>query len=299
MSGKTWFTLTCLAEASRLKSFKDYQFIHDDVERGASMDLEHYFGSRVAKRLTTPPNGISSTVEEFYFNINEALDRGPCIYILDSMDALSCAADIEQFEKERKAHAAGKEVTGSYGTGKSKANSEGLRLLMGRLESTGSILVIISQTRDNIGFGAQFNPKTRSGGKALRFYAHCEIWTSVVKTLKKKVKGKDRQVGAVTRCEVKKNRSTGQQHKVEVQFYHSYGIDDLGSLVEYLIEEGHWTKSGAKIKADDIEFIGSLNGLLSHIEDKGIEGVVREIAGEVWDEIQTATQLQGRKRRYE
>ena len=299
MSGKTWFTLTCLAEACRLKAFKDYSFYHDDVERGANMDLAYYFGARLTKRLEEPPNKTSTTVEEFYYNINEALDIGPCIYILDSMDALSCKADMEQFEKERKAHATGKEVTGSYGTGKSKANSEGLRHLMNRLQETESILIIISQTRDNIGFGAQFNPKTRSGGKALRFYAHCEIWTSVVKTLKKKVKGKDRQVGAVTRCDVKKNRSTGQQHKVEVPFMHSYGIDDMTSCVEYLIDEGHWKKNGSLINAEDIDFKGQMKPLLVHIEETGAEDIVREIVEEVWNEIQDSLRVKDRKRRYE
>lgn len=298
-SGKTWFTLTCLAEACRRKSFKDYALIHDDVERGANMDIEYYFGSKLRKRLTTPPNGISATVEEFYYNINTALDNGPCIYILDSMDSLSCVADLEQFEKERKAHAAGKQVTGSYGTGKSKANSEGLRLLMGRLEETGSILIIVAQTRDNIGFGAQFNPKTRSGGKALRFYAKTEIWTSVVKTLKKTVRGKPRQVGAVTRCDIQKNRSTGQQHKVEVPFMHSYGIDDMTSCVDFLIEEKHWTKSGSTINAPDLEFKGKMSNLLAYIESEGLEDVVREIVGEVWDDIQNAVGNTNRKRRYQ
>lgn len=299
MSGKTWFCHTMMAEACQLRAFKEYQLIHDDVERGAKMDIEYYFGKRLARRLTIPPLGISTTVEEFYFNVNEALDRGPCIYICDSMDSLSCAADIKQYEAERKAHAEGKETSGSYGTGKAKANSEGLRLLMGRLEETGSILVIISQTRDNIGFGSQFNPKTRSGGKSLRFYSHVEIWTSVVKTLKKKVRGIDRPQGAITQCRVEKNRINGQKNRIEVPFYHSYGIDDMDSCVEFLLNEKHWKKSKASIVAEDLEFKGTKGKLLQHIENNDLEPIVREIVGEVWNEIQDAMLVTGRKKRYE
>lgn len=299
MSGKTWFTMTCLAEATRRKSFKDYALIHDDVERGANMDVEYYFGSRLAKRLSRPPHGLSTTVEEFYFNINEALDEGPCIYILDSMDSLSCSADIEQFEKERKAFASGKEVSGSYGTGKSKANSEGLRLLMGRLEATGSILIIISQTRDNIGFGAQFNPKTRSGGKALRFYAKCEIWTSVAKTLKKTVRGTARVSGAVTRCHVKKNRTTGQEHKVDVPFLYGYGLDDVTSCVDFLIQEKHWSKKGSKVDAPDIDFSGTLEKLVAHIEEEELLDVVQDVVLDVWNDIQSSMISTGRKKKYD
>ena len=299
MSGKTWFCYTMLAEACRLRSFKDYALIHDDVERGAKMDIEFYFGKRLLKRLTKPPNGISSTVEDFYFNINEALDRGPCIYICDSMDSLTCKADVKQFEAERKAAAEGKEVSGSYGMGKAKANSQGLRKLMQRLEDTGSILVIISQTRDNIGFGAQFNPKTRAGGRSLRFFNHVEIWTSVVKKLTKTVRGKSRTIGATTQCRVEKNRINGSKPRIEVPFYHTFGIDDMDSCIEYLISEKHWKKSGQVIKAKDIEFEGNKTKLLKHIDENDLHEVVQEIVGEVWHEIVNATAVTGRKRRYE
>ena len=44
-SGKTWLTLSCFAEASLNPAFKDYRFVFDDVENGALMDIEHYFGA--------------------------------------------------------------------------------------------------------------------------------------------------------------------------------------------------------------------------------------------------------------
>lgn len=299
MSGKTWFTMTCFAEAAQKQSFQDYAFIHDNPEQGANMDVEFYFGAACRERLQEPPSGgPSRTVEEFYINLNKALDQGPCIYVLDSMDALDADSDEEQYEKERKAYEQGKDATGSYGTGKAKANSQRMRRVTRRLKETGSILIVICQTRDNIGFGAQFNPKTRAGGKALRFYAQMEIWTSVAKTITKTVRGKKRQVGVITKLAIKKNRHNGQLHSVEVPIYHSYGIDDIRSCVEYLIEEKQWSKSGSKIKAKELDLIGTDVKLIKEIEEQGLERRLRRIVTKTWNEIVDATRITDRKSRY-
>lgn len=298
MSGKTWFSMTMLAEAVSKRHYDDYTLIYDDIERGVNMDVPYYFGQDVEDRIEEPPRGISDSVEAFYFNINDALDNGPCIYILDSMDSLTSIADQEQFEKEAKAHEEGKDVSGSYGTGKAKANSKNLPLVVEKLAETGSILIIISQTRDNIGFAAQFNPKTRSGGKALRFYAHVEIWTSVVKTLTKTVRGKKREIGANTKCKIAKNRCTGQRGDVEVPFMHTYGIDDVASLITYLLDEKTWTKSSQTINAKGLDFKGTEAKLIEHIEAEKLEDVVADIANDTWKDIQEQSKTV-RKRRYE
>ena len=63
MSGKTWTSLTCFAEACLNPAFKNYQLIFDDVEGGAKMDVEYYFGKEVARRmkLNSPPPSKAST----------------------------------------------------------------------------------------------------------------------------------------------------------------------------------------------------------------------------------------------
>ena len=297
MSGKTWLSLTMFAEASRRRAFKDYQFIFDQPEAGALMDIEFFFGKRAARRLGDPLNGISRTTQEFYFNITDAMERGPCLYVLDSMDALNDIDDVQQFEKMKKAHKSGKDSSGSYGTGKARTNSQGLRLVMDMLQQTGSILLIISQTRENIGFGAQFNPKTRSGGKALRFYANVEVWTSVIGQLKKTVKKKERSIGSMVRADIIKNRHNGQKHKIAIPIYTSYGMDNTGSCVDFLVDEGHWSKPKLTIDAHDLELTGTRDNLIGSIEDNDMETVTAEIVGEVWNEIIDESRLD-RKARY-
>src|SRR5437879_1564032 len=54
MSGKTWISLTCMAEATLNPRFKNHKLILDQPEvGGASMDIERYFGRQVVENLVT------------------------------------------------------------------------------------------------------------------------------------------------------------------------------------------------------------------------------------------------------
>lgn len=306
-SGKTWMTLGCLAEAAANPNFDKYRLIYDDVEGGALMDLEKYFGKRLVNRIESPSqtakgNGRNSTsVESFYYHVQDALDaKQPFIYVLDSQDALESKAAKAKFLEQKKAWEEGKDAAGSYGDGKAKYHSEHLRHVIGGLRKSGSILLIVGQTRDNVsGFG--FEKKVRSGGKSLRFYANIEIWTSVVGKIKKKVNGKDRTVGVECQAELRKNRVTGKVGKdraIVFPIYHGLGIDDIGSCVDFLIEEGHWKKDGKGHEAHELMLSGTREALIAGIEEDGLEGKVRALTQQVWSAIE-AQCVPDRKPRYE
>jgi RecA/RadA recombinase len=306
-SGKTFMCLGCLAEACRNKNFNNYRLIYDNVEDGAMMNIQKYFGQAVVDRLEAPSydkqgNAVfSETVEGFYDHLDDACQEDrPFIYILDSMDSLTTTASDDKFREGKAARAKGKETTGSYGDGKAKLNSENLRRFMTPLRKTGSILIVISQTRDNIGFGAMFNPKTRGGGRSLKFYATLEIWSSVKGLIKKKVRGKDRQVGIVSLVHVKKNRVDGKDRQVTVPIMHSVGVDDVASCVDYLVEEKTWKKSDKGIiDATDLDFKGTRDQLIQHIEKEGLEKTLHILVKETWDDIEKACEGFKRKSRYE
>lgn len=314
-SGKTWLSMSFFAEACANKAFKDYRLIFDNVEGGALMDISYYFGKEVAKRLESPKmeEGLpvcSDTVESFYYNITTALKKGkPFIYVLDSQDSLTSDQSKKKFNQHKKADSTGEEAAGSYGDGKAKYHSENIRHVLAGLRKTGSILIIIGQTRDNLGFG--FEKKTRSGGKALRFYANLEIWTSLALKLKKTVRDKERTVGVNCLAEVKKNRMTGKVGKdraVTIPIYYDLGIDDIGSCVDFLIAEKHWglvrgaestgRRKGGRIDAHDIMIEGSRKQIIAYIEEEDLEEKVRQITAKVWAEIEEACKP-NRKKRYE
>lgn len=301
-SGKTFLSMTCLAEALQHPTFKDYRFIYDNVEDGNNIDLENLFNKKVADKVEAPAKDEdgdpmhSAIIEEFYYNLDDAIKEGkPFIYILDSMDGLDSEEDNEKFEKQKEAYKKGKQISGSYGMSKAKTNSTTLRKMINRLKKNGSILIIISQTRANIGFG--FKKKTRSGGKSLRFYATIEIWNTVIQKLTKTVKGKKRTIGTKVKLKIEKNRITGGEHEVEMCIYPSYGIDDIGSCVDYLVDEKWWSKKGSKIKATEFDIECSRKKLISHIEEKGLVKKLQMITGKCWNEIKEACALE-RKSRY-
>lgn len=300
-SGKTWLAMSVFAEASINPRFAEHRLIYDGGEYGALMDISRFFGEGAANRIEPPAideDGkpkYSSTTGEFYFSLDDAVKQGPVIWVLDSMDSLDAQEDIDKFDERKEAARKGKEITGSYQLAKPKENSTSLRRVVNRLAKNGSILIIVSQTRDKIGFG--FEKKTRGGGRALTFYATLEIWTSQVGKITKTVRGKKREQGVTVKARVKKNRISGKDRSVEFPIYHSVGIDDVGCLVDYLIEEKHWLKKGGGFSAPEIDFDGSREAIIHHIEQTSQERVVRRLAGEVWQEIEEATAVR-RKSRY-
>lgn len=307
-TGKTWFSITCMAEAANDPRFDDYELILDDVEYGSLMDIKKYFGDKLAKRIRAPRGTIetaecpkslplcSESLEEAYDNIETCVSEGPCIYVLDSMDVLEAKDDQKKAAEDKKARGEGKEVGGSYGMAKAKLNSTRLRGIVNKLRKTKSILIIISQTRDNIGFG--FETKTRAGGRALKFYAHLEIWSSLLKKIKKKVNDKDREQGAFSQLKIAKNRYSGWKGKVTVPFLRGYGIDDIGSCIDFLVEEKHWKKGTNGIIAKEFNTGLSRDKLIKAIEQNELVPKLREVCKTVWDDIESRV-IPERKPRYE
>lgn len=306
-SGKTFLSLTCLAEAASNPEWDSHRFIFDNVEDGALMDIQKFFGSKVADRIEPPAIDAegepspSRTIEEFYFNLDDALkDDRPFIYVLDSMDSLSSDYEGDKFVEHKRAFKKGTEAPGSYGDGKAKINSSGIRIALRKIKEKNSILIVISQTRDNLGFG--FETKTRSGGRALRFYATIEMWSSCGKSIEKTAMGKTRKIGAWSDIEVKKNRVSGRERKVSIPIYPAFGMDDIGSCVGFLLAENHWEKAkgkgAGKIEVPEFGFSGTEAALIKKIEEDGLEQDLRDIVQDVWNEIEAACDP-GRKPRYE
>ncbi len=305
-SGKTFISLTCLAEAAIDKRFDKYRFIYDNAEGGALMDIRKFFGQQVADRIEPPAvddNGepiYSRTVEEFYYHVDDAIKLGrPFIFIEDSMDSLSSEAESDKFDEHKKAYRAGKEAAGSYGDNKAKMNSANLRKVIGSLRESDSILLVINQTRDSFeGFGKK---KTRSGGHALRFYATVEIWCAVKRRIQRQVKGKKRQLGVECEVWAEKNRVTGREGRggsVLIPIYRSFGIDDVGSCVNYLVDEGCWKKEGGKIVVTGLgpTFKGMMEGVIKQIEERELGDDLRALVGDAWNEIEEACVVKRRKR---
>lgn len=324
-SAKTWFTFCLFAEAARNPHFKDYRFVYDNAENGALLDVEKYFGRATLDRLVPPRKGQygSTVVQEFYYHVELAVKRGPCIYVLDSMDALADLADEEIFDAEVRYYDTGvgkSDIKGSMGMNKAKNNRRNIgRIANQTLRENGSILVVISQTADKLNSPIP-GAKTHSGGHALKFYAHAQTWAKVRADLKRSYKGKDREYGSLLQLDVAKNRVSGWHGKVPlVTFLADYGVSDVDTSVNYLIDEKHWKRPGKDaeaparagrrdfvddddgggklIAAPEFDYAGDAEGLVRLIQDQGREAELAALVGRVWAEIAAAV-TPARKPRY-
>lgn len=320
-SGKTYLTLSSFAEACRLPAFDKYRLVFDQPEKGAQMDLAAHFGRAMVGRLEPPffrkdgSWGYSETSQDFYAHVKEALARGPCLYLLDSENALSSAEDEEYLRAAMKSRmklrdeGKGGKIDGRMSDGKAKFNSACLRDLLPDIDQSGSVLIVIGQSRATLAmFGA---PQSHSGGAALHFYAQNVVRSKVAAPRTVRVRYQDRHVGNVCQLKVERSRYTGVQATVQVPIYFESGVDDVGSCVSYLIDERHWPAKGkddddkAKAKdrvveAPEFDFEGKESALAALIESKDREPELRELTARVWAEVRAETaQAVGRKRRYE
>lgn len=300
-SGKTLLALTMFAEMSRLKEFDDYRLIYDDVEHALEFNLAELFGRKMAERVESPGQDKagepknSDIIQDFQCFVDDALKDGrPFVYVLDSLDALTSKQEQEKVGKMMDAHRKEAQIAGSYGMDNPKIASQMLRMIKGKVKDTSSLILIISQTRDNID-PMSFEKKTRSGGRALRFYSCHEVWLAMAG----KVKGKgDRVIGNDVKFKVSKNKLTGKLREGFFTIYYDYGADDVASCIEFLEDEKHWEKAGQALVAPEFDFKGTHKALVKKIEDEGLEPKLRGIVGQVWGEIEEGLKL-NRKSKYE
>lgn len=300
-TGKTILALTLEAEAAHREDLSDYRLIYDDAEAANAFNMEYLFGAETAERIEPPAYDEdgdplpSETVEHLQANVQQAIKKGqPFIYILDSLDSISSMDEMKRMEEDAELIAAGKPAKGSYKMEKAKKMSELFRVLTKRIAKTDSLLVIVSQTRDNID-PMSFSKKTRSGGKALEFYCTHVIWLAS----RGPIKSKDLIIGAKTIAKVSKNKTTGKRRDCEFSIYYDYGIDDIGSMIDYLISQKVWSKP-AKSPTITCPGIGdkmSKTKLIEYIEENELERKLRRLVGKQWKEVEESLKL-GRKRRY-
>lgn len=238
------------------------EFVDDEVEDADKDELE--------------------TVEGWYEDLNWFLDDlkpgQPGLYILDSLDALTTKA-----EKEREFGKA------SMGDGKAKDMSKLFRLLRGKLKRKNCLLIVISQVRDNIGvtFGSS---KTRSGGRALDFYASQIFWLAQLATIQRTISGVTRAIGISVRARVTKNKVGIQFREFDLDIRYTYGIDDVSSSVKWLAKVGRQNLVQAGLAPSPEKITAFLKGLESLSPDvydqwkKKIAAATKK----VWQEVEQA-----------
>lgn len=306
-SGKTFLGFNIMAAVANDPKFDDYKIVYDDAEHSLEFKVESLFGKKLANRIVAPKTsktgeGINSkTIQEFKNNILSALDKGtPFFWLLDSLDSLSSDEEIEKEYKEAiraaKSEEHVKALKDGYHTEKAKIIGAVLRMIAGSIEHTGSSINIIQQTRANIGGGPFSAREITSGGNAPFFYStHC-LWVSRTATHKDpKFKW---EIGQKTQVKVKKNKLTGNKRSIEFDLFNDFGIDNTGSMIDFLLQYDFWKKVGQTIKAEELQIEGTRNKIIEFIETNNLESELITVTESAWNQIEESLKS-GRKCRFE
>lgn len=305
-SGKSMLGETALAEGVNDPRFDKYEFIRDDAEAAYSFDTRYLFGDKVADRVTEPENGCSNTIQQFEANIlytTKKLNK-PVIYLLDSLDSLSSDEELEKEMKKALAMAKDPEtaakIAGSYGTEKAKIMGQVLRMVNQELERTRSLLIIVQQIRQNINASPFSSPWRTSGGEAPFFYSQHQVWLNKTGT----IKSRGRKIGTQVKADVKKNKLNGKLRAVEFDIFYDLGIDDIGSMVDFMLAEGFWKKKGQTVYAEGLGIEGTrpasrdvdAGSLVAQIEEQNLEHKLKVLVAQAWKEIEESLRLRRKPR---
>lgn len=282
-SGKTLLAIE--AFANFIRQFPDGRMRYAEAEAA--------FDESLADSLGMPPNverpkKMLHTVEEFAKDLFQfASPGGPALYILDSLDALSDDAEVERFT----ARMEGKPEKGSMGAQKAKEMSELFRNVNEEMAAKECSLGIVSQIRDRIGisFG---ETKTRSGGRALDFYASQVLWLAETGKNKKTVKGIERVVGVNVHSKVKKCKVGLPFREADYSILFNYGIDNEASMLEWL------RGCGAMLKETEADYTKRIKAARQEQNYEVLAQIQQELQEDTtrhWGEIDAALAPKVRK----
>lgn len=282
-SGKTLLAIEFCANLIRLTPAKFIRYC----------EAESAFDDAYAQTIGMPQevqriDGLE-TVEAVFNDLNEFLDKtcdgkSPAAYIIDSLDALSDEAEMKREFGE-----------GTYGASKAKQMSQLFRRLVRKLGEKKCTLVVISQIRDkmNVAFG---ETKTRSGGRALDFYASQIVWLAETGRIYRDVLRQRRVAGIKVLARCRKNKLGVAHRDCELDILFNYGVDDEESMLTFISRCGIDGKMGKPVTAMRRE-LKLVREARDHKTLRQIRRQLREIVVAHWDKIEQALEPPMRKYR--
>ena len=306
-AGKTVLVLSTFTEAAINPKFDKYTLIYDDVERRCDFDLVKLFPPLV-DRLETPSGllykdlneenrddcGISNTIQDLRNRMLQLKDNGKkFVYIADSLDSFSTDEELDKEMKRALAAAkspeAANKIAGSFNAEKAKILGQIMRMINGVVASTDSVFILTQQLRQKMNAMPGQSPWTTSGGESPYFYSHVRPFLSKVGTLKSK--DKSLKIGVSSKARMDKNSVTGKLRDVEFDIYYEMGIDDVGSMVDYLLKRKHW-KPGAWITVPEFDLKeNGKDALVRKIEEIGEVKRLKRIVQKVWNKMEESALL--------
>ena len=196
----------------------------------------------------------------------------PGFMVVDSLDAVTATAELERDFADTK----------TYGAEKARKLSELFRRQAFPMASANLTLCVISQTRDNIGvmFGAKY---TRTGGRALNYYASQIVYLSERKKIKRTIQNIERVTGVEIKARVTKSKVGLPFRECLFPIHFGYGIDDLTANLTFLNQIGQGDQF---IVGDLTDFVKKVRSTFSPEEYTSLCNEVAGATKQRWNEIE-------------
>lgn len=215
----------------------------DDSETGDTFKTQQLYGVLIhpdVRKVGPLKFEDSETVEEMDGKLTNMINWMPedmyGIYAVDSLDGLADKTKKEKEAKRAKQQAKGEEVKddGDFGAQIAKFLSQDFfRNKHKALERKKITLIIVSQTRSNVGAVGAFAPKKKtSNGDAMEFYCHTRLKLSRLAYIERE----GTKVGVVVKATTTKSKTPRPYREVIYTAYFDYGIDNIGSDIDYLFD---------------------------------------------------------------
>lgn len=224
-SGKT--TIALHIGAAFQKAYADKAVAMVDYEHAFDKAYAANLGMDIDKLVLSQPTHMEQGLQ----GVDNLIDTGKfSLIIIDSVSAMTPKSELE-----------GEMGKASVGV-QAKLMSQALRKLTGKAHKTKTTLIFINQMREKIGvmFG---DPRTTSGGQALKFYS------SIRAEVKRGAKQKDKDSEVVSnrgKIVVVKNKTYPPYKESEFDIEFGTGLSresdilDYAVLAEVIVKKGSW-----------------------------------------------------------
>jgi recombination protein RecA len=245
-------------------------------------EAESAFDKAYAQALGMPIDRIDfgskkiETVEDLFEDLTKicAGAKQKEFVCVDSLDALSDRSEMEREIDE-----------GSYGANKAKKMSELFRRLTQTMADKHVTLIIVSQVRDKIGamFGAKY---TRTGGRALDFYASQVVMLAHVGRISITRRGIKRVTGVKVLAKLDKNKVSLPFREAEFPIHFGYGVDDAQSMIDWLkLTKGYKAAHYGLTEEESKKILPVLLDM-SRKEEAEVMDLLRDTVTQRWYEIE-------------
>lgn len=211
-----------------------------DTESAATDQFFEALGLDTSKLLYIQLEAIEEVYDAVEVIIERARKAGkdkPVTIVIDSIMGASTKMELEATYDRA-----------GYATGKSIINSLAMRKITNLLARERITLIGINQVRANLNAGFGGDPNTTSGGKAWAFHSSVRIKLKTMGQIKaKNDQGVEAVMGRKIRAQVIKNRLGPPLRQADYDIWFNSGIDNYGSWIYYLIDNGILVKDGHSV----------------------------------------------------